>query len=413
MGKISSEPQKETTATHFSHPHPLKLITYQQTLNLASSCSGCNLKPSGMIYSCTTCNYFLHKKCFEMPKKITHPFHKEHAFTLLTEPAYAEGLYNCDACGEMGKGFSYHCKPCGIDLHILCAAMPLSLTHVCHMHKLDLTFESPYATKDFCCDICKSPGSDHWLYRCNSCGFDAHLNCARGAPPVRPPLQQQNHTNFMGFQSQAPTPQQAATFSRSAPMPQPHGFGPQFVAATPPPMQQNFVPHPMMNNTAVGVPAGGPILPPFGVNRQNNDLVHQAIQQMISNNNAMAQAVLAGGSGGIGGGLGGVGGGFGGGLGGAGGGFGGGFGGDRGFQQLMQLISGLNNSGVGGGGGIPGLNAFGGGAGGQDFLQALMSGGGGGGLDSLQSLLGGGNGLDFLGGGGLDFLSGALGGFSF
>ncbi|KAL0464373.1 UNVERIFIED_CONTAM: hypothetical protein Slati_0324900 [Sesamum latifolium] len=351
MGKISSEPQKETTATHFSHPHPLKLVNYQQTLNSAASCPGCSLKPSGMIYSCTTCRFFLHKKCFEMPKKITHPFHKEHAFTLLTEPAYAEGLFNCDACGETGNGFSYHCKPCGIDLHILCAAMPLSS----HM--------------------------------CSSCGFDAHLNCARRVPPVQPPVQIRNDMNFMAFQSQGPMPQQAATCSRSAPWPnQPQVVRPQFAAATPQPMQPNFMPNPMMNNAAVGVPAGGLAMPPAGFNRNSNEFAIQAIQQMIHNNHAMAQAMLAGGAGGIGGS------------------FGGGLGGDRGTQQLMQLLSGLNHGGIGGGG-IPGLNAFGGGGGGQDYLQSLMNGGvGGGGTDFLQSLLGGGgNGLDFLGGGGLIF----------
>ncbi|KAK4411008.1 hypothetical protein Sango_0173800 [Sesamum angolense] len=397
MGKIASEPQKETTTTHFSHPHPLKLINHQPTLNSAASCPGCNLKPSGMIYSCTTCHFFLRKKCFEMPKKITHPFHKEHAFTLLTEPAYAEGLFNCDACGETGNGFSYHCKPCGIDLHILCAAMPLSLTHACHAHVLALTFGSPYGDKAFVCDICKGPGSDHWLYRCSLCGFDAHLNCARRVPPVQPPVQ---NPNFMAFQSQGPMPQQAATCSRSAPWPnQPQVVRPQFAAATP---QPNFMPNPMMNNAAVGVPAGGLAMPPSGINRNSNEFVIQAIQQMINNNHAMAQAMLAGGAGGIGGG-----------LTGNGGSFGGGFGGNSGPQQLMQLISGLNHSGIGGGG-IPGLNAFGGGGGGQDFLQSLMNGGvGGGGTDFLQSMLGGGNGLGFLGGGGINLLGGALGGFGF
>ncbi|KAK4411010.1 hypothetical protein Sango_0174000 [Sesamum angolense] len=153
-----------------------------------------------------------------MPKKITHPFHKEHAFTLLTEPAYAEGLFNCDACGETGNGFSYHCKPCGIYLRILCAAMPLSLTHACHAHVSDFD------------DICKGPGR---------------------VPPVRPPAQNRNDTNFMAFQSRGPMPQQAAVCSRSAPWPnQPQVVRLQFAAAMPLP---NFMPNPMINNAAVGV----------------------------------------------------------------------------------------------------------------------------------------------------------------
>lgn len=122
-------------------------------------------------------------------------------------------------------------------------------------------------------------------------------------------------------------------------------------AAAPPPPT-----HPATSGVALGVP---------GASLQN-EYVIQAILQMMQNNNAMAQAMLAGGGGG---------------------GVGGGFGGDRGLQQIMQLVSGLNRSGLGGGG-IPGLDIF-----------------GGGGLDSLL----GGGGLDFLGGGGLDFLGG-LGG---
>ncbi|KAL6562774.1 hypothetical protein OROHE_005361 [Orobanche hederae] len=220
MGKVTSETQNRTTTTHFSHPHPLKLTTYlhhhhqQETPNLASSCSACNIKPSGLIYSCTTCNFLLHEECYKMPIKITHPFHKEHIFTLLPKPAYPEGLFNCDACGQTGKGFSYHCKPCGVDLHILCAVMPLALTCIHHPHELKLTFEPPYGDKSFSCDICKiQVASRHWLYRCDPCGFDAHLNCARGhAPTVAPSMQQQDNINFMGFQTVAPPPQQAGFY---------------------------------------------------------------------------------------------------------------------------------------------------------------------------------------------------------
>ncbi|XP_073030339.1 uncharacterized protein [Primulina eburnea] len=388
MGRITSESPKETTTTHFSHPHPLKLCSYipLQTPNLSSSCSGCKFQPSGLIYSCNVCSFFLHKKCFEMPMKITHPCHKDHAFTLLTQPAYADGMFKCDACGKNGDGFSYHCKPCGNDLHILCSAMPLSITHSSHVHKLELTFGSPYPTKDFCCDICKKVGSDHWIYRCNLCAFDAHLHCAKSVSPM----------NNMGFQPhQGSVPQVGATFTRSAPQP-PQGYGPHYMAATPSFMQHNFVPP----SPAAGIPAGFPVLQhnPYTVDRERNQLFLQYLQQIIQNNNAMTQAILAGGTTGLGaGGVAGLGGGFGGGmggigaggLGGAGGGFGaGGFGADNGYQQLMQLYSSMNGG-------------FGGGGGGQELLQALMNGGfggGGGGLDLLQSLSGGGGGLDFLGG---------------
>ncbi|KAI3448944.1 hypothetical protein Pfo_005609 [Paulownia fortunei] len=330
MGKISPPETRKESFNHFTHPHPLKLLNYQpqQTLTIqASSCSGCKLKTSGLIYSCTTCNYFLRKKCFEMPKKITHPFT---FFTLLRELAHAEGLFNCDACGQTGNGFSYHCKPCGIYLHILCA-------------------------------IKQFRGFNHWLYRCDLCEFDAHMNCARGVS-VRAPLQ----PNFNAFQSQWPM---AAASSRSAP-------------------QQNFVSRPMVSNAAVGIPASSSVMSPFGINRQNHELLLQALNRIYNNNHhAIAQGTMAGGAAGAAGaGVGGSGGRL--------GGLGSGFGEDRELQQWMHLISGHNNGGLGGGG--------------QNFQQALLNGGGeigGGGLDLMQSLLGGGDGLDFLGG--------AFGGFSF
>ncbi|GER39406.1 cysteine/Histidine-rich C1 domain family protein [Striga asiatica] len=273
-----------------------------------SSCPACDLGPSGpAIYSCAPCNFFLHEKCLDFPPNITHPFHNQHVFTLLPRPAYPDALFNCDACGLTGRAFCYHCKTCGLDLHPTCASMPLSLAHARHPHELRLAFESPYGEfSGFCCDICKGPGGPgRWLYRCGPCGFDAHLKCAG------------------------------------------------------------------VNNNAVGVPAAvGPTVG-FGLNssRQNNEMLVQAIQQRVSRNNAMVQAILAGR---------------------AGGGYGGRYGGannnnnnnNEGLQQLMQMMSGGNyNNGVLGGVGS------------------------GGGFD-WQSLLGG-------GGGGLNFLGGAFGGFGF
>ncbi|EYU27122.1 hypothetical protein MIMGU_mgv1a017892mg [Erythranthe guttata] len=169
----------EFKQSHFSHPHPLKLVDHQQTLNLITSpCSACKLEPSGTIYSCTICkDFFLHKKCFEMPTKLIHPFHKKHALTLTSKPTYGEMLFRCDACQQRGDGFSYHCKPCGFDLHVLCATLPFSITHESHaIHKLEL-ITCELSKSKFNCSICMKLGLRQWLYRCKSCGFDAHLKC--------------------------------------------------------------------------------------------------------------------------------------------------------------------------------------------------------------------------------------------
>lgn len=213
MGRVTLEPQQpNNTINHFCHPHTLELITHQ---HFASSqlCSGCKIQATGSVYTCKTCNFFLHIECSQMPKQITHPFDKEHTFTLLPKPIYPEGNFRCDACGETGDGFCYHCKSYGTDLHILCAVLPQCVTHWSHHHQLELQFSSPYPDNSFCCDICKTVGANQWLYSCNTCGFDAHLNCTK--------LQTPPHQSYFHHQRQT-----TSTNSRSAPQQhQPFGVG--------------------------------------------------------------------------------------------------------------------------------------------------------------------------------------------
>lgn len=195
MGRMNQQP--EALIHHFSHSHPLQLSHHQPQHALSvASCSGCRLKASGSVYYCKSCNYFLHKSCFQMPQQITHSFHQAHALSLLPIPAYPEGLFTCDACGEQGNGFSYNCKVCNVDLHILCASKPLFLTHQSHHHQLALSFSPPYPNKIFSCDICRQTGSSHWLYRCDLCEFDAHLRCAT-SNPAAPSIQASVQQNFM------------------------------------------------------------------------------------------------------------------------------------------------------------------------------------------------------------------------
>uniref|UniRef100_A0A2P2Q413 DC1 domain-containing protein n=1 Tax=Rhizophora mucronata TaxID=61149 RepID=A0A2P2Q413_RHIMU len=61
--------------------------------------------------------------------------------------------------------------------------MPLLVSHPSHHHQLNLVFSLPchYINGTFRCNICHESGSKQWLYRCNLCGFDAHLGCATHA----------------------------------------------------------------------------------------------------------------------------------------------------------------------------------------------------------------------------------------
>lgn len=173
MGQLSHDPY----INHFSHPHPLELALS----TTAQPCSACKLQTQQFtwLYTCKLCNFILHTSCANMPQLINHPAHQpDHPLTLLPVPTYPGALFNCDACGRRGHGFNYHCALCDFDLHMLCASKPLVFFHSSHPHQLQLTFHPPYNTHGFSCDICRKIGTNHWLYRCAPCGFDAHLDCA-------------------------------------------------------------------------------------------------------------------------------------------------------------------------------------------------------------------------------------------
>ncbi|XVF75923.1 hypothetical protein PTKIN_Ptkin13bG0225800 [Pterospermum kingtungense] len=113
-----------------------------------------------------------------MPQNIQHQVDQKHTLVLLSSPAYGTGSFNCNACGKLGRGFCYHCKDCQLVIHTLCINKPSSVNTSTHHHTLELCFSPPYSKKKFQCDICKKLGSNHWLYRCDSCKYDVHMNCA-------------------------------------------------------------------------------------------------------------------------------------------------------------------------------------------------------------------------------------------
>lgn len=131
---------------------------------------------SWWIYSCNLVRFVSAKLLLGTPQLMDHEFHPGHNLTLLQQPPYASGKFLCNACGTTGEGLVYHCRICSFDLHPCCAHMPTSVVLRSHVHPLRLCKESSYSNKMFICNICHRPG-DRWLYRCDACGFNAHLGC--------------------------------------------------------------------------------------------------------------------------------------------------------------------------------------------------------------------------------------------
>ncbi|KAL2480514.1 Phorbol-ester/DAG-type domain-containing protein [Abeliophyllum distichum] len=152
-----------------------------------------------------------------MPQSFKHEADKNHTLSLLAPPPYPEGSFECNACGTQGTGFCYHCDKCQLDLHTVCAFLRSSVKSNAHDHALNLCFESPYEDKTFVCDICGGSGSNHWLYRCNICEFDAHLKCAKVGVKLQPQSSTKPDSSTSGIQKKE---QNQIAKSRSVPPPQ-------------------------------------------------------------------------------------------------------------------------------------------------------------------------------------------------
>ncbi|KAL9336232.1 hypothetical protein Peur_070720 [Populus x canadensis] len=168
---------------HFSHPdHPLILIN--QVLEYSCElviCSGCEGPIWGPCYSCTSCYFFLHKKCAELPREIKRRIHRRHPLHLLAKPPshYTECV--CDRCDKTFKSFVYHCSSCEFDLDIKCAFQPgffeVDSQFPHKDHPLILNEEKEYHGEGVRCSVCKEPMSGP-SYSCTSCNFFLHKKCA-------------------------------------------------------------------------------------------------------------------------------------------------------------------------------------------------------------------------------------------
>ncbi|CAI9100023.1 OLC1v1036941C1 [Oldenlandia corymbosa var. corymbosa] len=165
---------------HNSHPeHPLKPITklhHDESAGTSKSCNGCRkplrTKAGEPYFSCEECQFFLHKRCAEMPSEIQkHPLHPKHKLALFASPP--SSYSKCDACRGACESFVYHCSICWFDLHIWCAFPETKLDHPSHEHPL-VCLQKPSI---FTCDACGGR-DEQQSYVCAQCHLWIHMSCA-------------------------------------------------------------------------------------------------------------------------------------------------------------------------------------------------------------------------------------------
>ncbi|MBA0735664.1 hypothetical protein Gogos_019493 [Gossypium gossypioides] len=186
---------------HFSHHHPLLFIQHQSVTDKAALCFGCGKLIVGPSYGCNDCKYYLHKRCaeLELTPHLNHPFHPQHLLTLLPKSPY-DGRWRCDFCQRSSSGFVYHCDPCNFDLHINCALLQSSIApnFPTSLHQHPLFFIQDHTDEvNRDCSGCLKPLSGP-IYHCSDCAlsdefFNLHKQCAELPLEINHPYDRRKH----------------------------------------------------------------------------------------------------------------------------------------------------------------------------------------------------------------------------
>ncbi|KAG4127569.1 hypothetical protein ERO13_D10G222900v2 [Gossypium hirsutum] len=212
-----------TEIKHLSHPHTL---IFRSDVKDDKYCDGCVLFISTSFYHCAQCDFFLHKSCAELPKKMYAWGHMhQRPLTLKLHADYFCSLcgflfnncfsYDCNVCEERfcvhclqisdastcqghehrlffyekyegqcnGCGnnlqSTYACKECNFAVEFDCLTLPDKIQHKCDEHPLMLTYSEDNIYSEYhYCDICeRRRNASHWFYRCAICDNSAHKNC--------------------------------------------------------------------------------------------------------------------------------------------------------------------------------------------------------------------------------------------
>ncbi|GLT60037.1 hypothetical protein SLA2020_328250 [Shorea laevis] len=156
---------------HFSHAHPLIFIENHYIEAEEVSCSGCEEPISGPIYCCFDCEFYLHKKCVELPLQIHHPSHRKHPLVLLASLPPHQEKCSCQLCRKPITGFVYYCSPCMFGIKIK-YTFSQRFASESHEHPFTL-LAKPIA---FICDACGTNG-DCNPYTCIECNHVVHKDC--------------------------------------------------------------------------------------------------------------------------------------------------------------------------------------------------------------------------------------------
>ncbi|KAH6832725.1 hypothetical protein C2S53_015769 [Perilla frutescens var. hirtella] len=176
---------------HPIHPqHPIHLLDFR-SLSGQHRCDVCRRYIGMVLgYRCSSCDFDLDITCEklgidalleERKHELQHPSHPDHPLTLMRKPAFA---FYCDGCGEQDVDMAYICSTCEFWVHKRCATLPLIHQYHHHHHPLSLAFSFPkedHFKYSYRCEVCdKFLSMTCWVYGCGDCRYFVHLKCVGG-----------------------------------------------------------------------------------------------------------------------------------------------------------------------------------------------------------------------------------------
>ncbi|XP_062079411.1 uncharacterized protein LOC133783810 [Humulus lupulus] len=172
---------------HFTHQHPMPLISTTKDGVEKIECCACRSMCSGEVYGCKYCEYFLHVTCAKSPREIqSHSFHKNHPLFLhIASRAFS----SCKLCYKANLVFTFECRQCSFHFCLNCVT---TMSHTINFkyHEHPLYFLEKINTKLGQCDgyesYCKNPilidseefnSTNSSVFSCAECNFKVHLLC--------------------------------------------------------------------------------------------------------------------------------------------------------------------------------------------------------------------------------------------
>ncbi|XAR70493.1 hypothetical protein NMG60_11027360 [Bertholletia excelsa] len=162
-----------------THEHPFILCPKKREFQLP--CIGCNQPiEDDSLYLCPICLLFFHKSCADPSRELNHPFHPQHALTLLYyTPDGNLVSFRCKACGRNGCNRVFHCAKCNFNMHVTCSIIIPTVKSSLHQHPL--AFFRYYIRISLRCNSCEEI-LDEPYFRCVDCDFGLHLRCFPSLP---------------------------------------------------------------------------------------------------------------------------------------------------------------------------------------------------------------------------------------